>query len=117
VDARTYMLWTSRGTSLSIDYIYIIFLLQLDDCFLEYNYIARVPKATNVSVNAFRQFFNAYLVHKLFMDHLMKFTPHELLYNGWVDQTNVYDLIKQLAKLKHTLQYNLKSLAVLVSYY
>ena len=89
--------------------------MQHNDCFLEYNYIARVPKATNVSVNATRQFFNAYLTHKLFVEHLMKFTPHELLNNGWVDQTNVYDLIKQLAKLNHTLQYNVKNLAVLVS--
>ena len=45
----------------------------------------------------------------------MRFTPHELLYKGWVYQTNVYDLITQLVKLKRALQYNLKSLAVLVS--
>ena len=105
-----------KHTSLSIDCIYIIFFLQHNDCLLEYNHIARVPKATDVSVNAIRQFFNAYLVHKLFVDHLLKFSPHELLYNGWVDQIDVYDLIKQLSKLKRTLQYNLKSLAVLVSY-
>ena len=70
---------------------------------------------TNVSVNAIRQFFNAYHVHKLFVEHLMKLTPDELLYNGWVYQNHVADLNQQLIKLNHILQYNLKNLAILVS--
>jgi len=47
----------------------------------------------------------------------MKFTPGELVYNGWVYQKHVADLKQQLTKLKHVLQYNLKNLVILVSIY
>jgi len=91
------------------------FSLQRNDCSKEYKRIVIVPKTTNVLVNSIRQFFNAYYVHELFVEHLMKFTPDELLYNGWVYQTKVYELNEQLAKLKSILQYNVKSLARMVS--
>ena len=56
----------------------------------------------------------AYLyIRKLLVEHLLKFILCELLYNGWVDPIDLYDLIKQLSKLKHTLQYNLKSISLL----
>jgi len=90
------------------------FSLQRNDCSKEYKRIVTVPKTTNVSVNSIRQFFNAYYVHELFVEHLMNSTDG-LLYKDWVYQAKVYELNEQLAKLKSILQYNVKSLAMMVS--
>jgi len=61
------------------------------------------------------EFFNAYFVHRLFAEHLMRFSVNELLLKDWVKQANVGKLFKELEKLHYILECNLKDLAIMVS--
>ena len=69
----------------------------------------------NVSVDSLMEFFNAYLVHKLFAEHLMGFSVNELLLKDWMKQANVGKLFNELEKLHDVLEYNFKNLAIMVS--
>ena len=74
-----------------------------------------IPKHTDVSIETIRGFFNAFLLHKHFIDYLVSQTDTELVYKKtWVYLTRKTDLRKSLENLQDVLNFNVKNLAQLV---
>ena len=73
-----------------------------------------IPKHTDVSVDTIRGFFNAYLSHKYFIDHLVELGAVKLLIKNWVYQSKAIKVHKTLIQLQDALNFNVKSLAQLV---
>jgi len=74
-----------------------------------------VPYANDSSITTIRHFFNAYLMHKLYVEHLVGLGVVNLLEKEWLQLSNAVNTYNGLTKLLIVLQYNVKSLAHLVS--
>ena len=74
-----------------------------------------IPNNTKVSIDTIRGFFNAYLLHKYFVDYIVNLNAATLVKNNWVYQTNVNTLYENLQKLQDALNFNIQKLHLLVS--
>ena len=74
-----------------------------------------IPESTSVSIDTIRGFFNAYLLHKYFVDFIVNLNAAELVDYNWVYQTNVENLYENLLKLQDALNFNIQKLHLLVS--
>jgi len=74
------------------------------------------PQSTNATVDAIRGYFNAYLMHTLYVNHLVHDLGATGLYDKeWVHSSKVGSVHKNLKKLLTVLKYNVRNLAQLVS--
>ena len=73
------------------------------------------PQSVNATVDIIRDYFNAYLMHKIYVEHLVQLGLPDLLRNGWVEPSNALDVYNNLTKFLASLNYNVKKLAQLVS--
>lgn len=87
---------------------------QIDDCEDDYNSFVSIPVSTNVSVDTVRSFFNAYLLHKYFVDYIVNLNTTKLVSKNWVYQTNSTQLYEKLMQLQDALNYNIQKLDLLV---
>lgn len=75
-----------------------------------------VPQSVNASADTIRGYFNAYLMHKIYVEYLVvNLTAVELLKRGWVQPSNAISVYNNLMELLSKLKYNVKNLAQLVS--
>lgn len=74
-----------------------------------------IPENTLVSIDTIRGFFNAYLLHKYFVDYIVNLNAAKLVENNWVQQTNVNSVYENLLKLQVVLNFNIQKLHLLVS--
>lgn len=76
-----------------------------------------VPQSINATVDTIRDYFNAYLMHKVYVDHLINLGPIELWQRDWIKSSSeVYNVHNNLTKLSTSLNDSVKKLAQLVSY-
>ena len=76
-----------------------------------------VPQSVNATVDTIRDYFNAYLMHKVYVEHLIELGRYELWRRGWIESAfKIPDVDKNLAKLLTSLNDSVKKLAQLVSY-
>ena len=74
------------------------------------------PQSINVSVDNIRDYFNAYLMHKVYLEYLVvNLSAAELLDREWVQPSIAGDVYDSLKELLTALKYNVKNLANLVS--
>ena len=74
-----------------------------------------VPDANDTSITTIRKFFNAYLMHKLYVEHLVELGVVNLTEKQWLPLSTAFNAYSNLTKLLTILQYNVKYLARLVS--
>ena len=72
-----------------------------------------VPQSVNATVDIIRDYFNAYLMHKAYVKHLIELDLFELWSRGWIESSKAHN---NLAKLLTPLNDSVKKLAQLVSY-
>ena len=74
------------------------------------------PQSVNASVNNIRGYFNAYLMHKIYVEYLVvNLSAAELFDRRWVQASNAGGMYDQLRELLRALNYNIKHLNYLVS--
>ena len=75
-----------------------------------------VPQSVNPSVDTIRGYFNAYLMHKIYVEYLVvNLTAKGLIHKEWVQPSTANKVYRNLAVLLSVLNYNVKNLAQLVS--
>ena len=74
-----------------------------------------IPENTVVSIDTIRGFFNAYLLHKYYVDYIVNLNETGLVRNNWVEQAKVKRVYKNLVKLQVALNFNIQKLHLLVS--
>ena len=74
-----------------------------------------IPENTLVSIDTIRGFFNAYLLHKYFVDYVVNLEAATLVKNNWVQQINAKSVYENLLKLQVALNFNIQKLHLLVS--
>jgi len=74
-----------------------------------------IPYANDTSITTIRHFFNAYLMHKLYVEHLVGLGVVNLLEKEWLQLSTAISTYNGLTKLLTILQYNVKNLVQLVS--
>ena len=74
-----------------------------------------IPESTNISTNTIRGFFNAYLLHKYFVDYIIILNASKLVDKNWVYQTIAKDFYGKLLQLQNALNFNIHKLHRLVS--
>ena len=78
--------------------------------------VSVVPQSVNPSVDTIRGYFNAYLMHKRYVEYLVvNLTALELFKKGWVQPSTASKVYKNLKVLLTVLNHNVKNLAQLVS--
>ena len=88
------------------------------DCLNVYQSMVVAPQSVNASVDNIRGYFNAYLMHKAYIEYLVvNLSAADLLDRKWVQASNAGDMHDQLKKLLSALNYNVKHLVHLVSKY
>ena len=91
--------------------------LQIDDCGETYDSFVSIPKSTNASsIDTIRGFFNAYLLHKHFIDYVVNLNINELVSKHWIYQANSHKLYGMILLLQSALNFNIQKLDLLVSY-
>jgi len=74
------------------------------------------PQSANATVDTIRGYFNAYLLHTLYMEHLVHdLGAADLLSREWIQPSTKGNVYNNLKKLLTVLKYNVKNLAQLVS--
>ena len=68
----------------------------------------------DTSITTIRHFFNAYLMHKLYVEHLVGLGNTNLLEKNWLQPSTAVDTYNNLTKLLSILNYNVKNLGQLV---
>ena len=68
----------------------------------------------DTSITAIRHFFNTYLMHKLYVEHLVGLGEVKLLEKEWLQLPTAVDTYNNLTKLMNILNYNIKNLGQLV---
>lgn len=92
--------------------------MQHDDCLSAYQSMVIAPQSVNASVDNIRSYFNAYLMHKAYVEYLVvNLSAVGLLNKGWVQISTVGDVHDRLKELLKALKYNVRNLAQLVSTY
>ena len=75
-----------------------------------------VPQSINASVNAIRGYFNAYLMHKIYVEYLVvNLSASTLLNKDWVKPSTMSNTLSNLQKFLDILKRNVRNLAQLVS--
>ena len=78
--------------------------------------VSVVPHSVNPSVDTIRGYFNAYLMHKIYVEYLVvNLTALELFKKGWVQPSTASRVYNNLKVLRIVLNHNVKNLAQLVS--
>ena len=78
--------------------------------------MVNIPESTNASVDAIRGYFNAYLMHKMFVDYLVNnLGAGELMEREWMERKTAGSVNRNLKHLLRVLKHNVKNLAQLVS--
>ena len=78
--------------------------------------VSVVPQSVNPSVDTIRGYFNAYLMHKRYVEYLVvNLTALELFKKGWVQPLAASKVYNNLKVLLTVLNHNVKNLAQLVS--
>ena len=78
--------------------------------------VSVVPQSVNPSVDTIRGYFNAYLMHKIYVEYLVvNLTALELFQKGWVQPSTASKVYNNLKVLLTVLNHNVKNLAQLVS--
>ena len=90
-------------------------IYQINDCEETYSSLVTIPESTNVSTNTIRGFFNAYLLHKYFVDYIVILNVSKLVDKNWVYQTIANDFYGKLLQLQNALNFNIHKLNQLVS--
>lgn len=80
-----------------------------------YQSIVTAPQSVNASVDTIRGYYNAYLMHKIYVEYLVNLGAKGLLIKGWAPLSTSVQLHNDLSKLLDVLKYNVKKLAQLVS--
>ena len=90
--------------------------MQYDDCLNAYRSMVIAPQSVNASVDNIRGYFNAYLMHKVYLEYLVvNLSASGLLKKKWVQLSTAGDVHDNLKELLDALKYNVKNLAQLVS--
>lgn len=98
--------------------IALILQYKLDNCLSTYKSMVIAPQSANVSIDTIRGYFNAYLMHKMYVEHLVvNLSASDLLDREWVKASTAKDVHKNFTKLLAVINYNIKNLAQLVSSY
>lgn len=74
-----------------------------------------IPQSINASVDTIRGYFNVYLMHKVYVEHLANLSGLGLFKKGWVTPITANKVHKNLTKLLTVMKHNVKKLAQLVS--
>ena len=76
------------------------------------------PQYVNASVDNIRGYFNAYLMHKAYLEYLVvNLSAAGLLDKNWVQISTAGNVHDRLKELLNALKYNVRNLAQLVSTY
>ena len=90
-------------------------IYQINDCEETYSSLVTIPESTNVSADTIRGFFNAYLLHKYFVDYIVILNVSKLVDKNWVYQTIANDFYGKLLQLQKALNFHIHKLDQLVS--
>ena len=73
-----------------------------------------VPTTGDVSLDALRSFFKAYLSHKQFVDYMINLTVVDLVDKNWIIHSRANDTYMKLMLLQKILNFNVNKLFILV---
>jgi len=80
-----------------------------------YQSLVAAPQSDNATVDIIREYFNAYLMHKIFVEYLVGLDVSGLVISDWVTDSKAHAIHNGFKDLLSVLKYNIKKLAQLVS--
>ena len=77
--------------------------------------MVNAPQSDSATVDTIREYFNAYLMHKIYVEHLVGLGARGLVMSDWVADSKADDVHEDFKELLSVLKYSVKKLAQLVS--
>lgn len=91
-----------------------LIVFQIKDCEGKYDSLISVPQNNNASLDTIRGFFQAFLSHKEFINHVINLGMAKLVSKNWIVHSKANETYKNFMELRDALNFNAKRLFSLV---